>query len=30
VATNIMILSWEQFQVKEYDHDLCSRICPRL
>ncbi len=30
VATKIMILSWEQFQVKEQNHDPCSRICPRL
>ncbi len=30
VATEIMILSWEKFQVKELDHDPCSRVCPRL
>ncbi len=30
VATGIMILSWEQLQVKEKNHDPCSRICPRI
>ncbi len=29
VATKIMILSWEQFQVKEKDHDPYSRMYPR-
>ncbi len=30
VATQDMILSWERFQVKEWDHSPWSRIYPRL